>query len=88
MNTLQTLQSVSTPHAESSPPTMNTTQPTFPQRRKPAKRLNSGALMRRDQEVNGHARLGVVGDERTQPKASQRYGEFGTIGSKLSRPTR
>jgi len=88
MNTLQGLMSTSTPFAERTPLTMNTTQPTKPNRKPPAKRMLSGALMRRDQETKGHARLGVVGDERSTPKASARYGEFGTIGSKLSRPER
>jgi len=67
---------------------MNTEQPTLKNRKPPKKRMESGALMRRDQEVNGHARLGVVGDERSSPKANARYAEFGTIGSKLSRPSR
>ncbi len=88
MNTLQTLQSASTPTAERTPLTMNTTLTSTPQKRKQTKRMNSGALMRRDQDVKGHARLGVVGDERSTPKASQRFGEFGTIGSKLTRPSR
>ena len=44
--------------------------------------------MRRDQEVKGHNRLGVVGDERSTPKASAHFGSFGTVGSKISRPSR
>ncbi|MDE2103770.1 MAG: hypothetical protein KGL39_41415 [Patescibacteria group bacterium] len=68
---------------------MNTTLPTIPQKRKPHKRMLSGALMRRDQDVKGHERIkGIIPDERTQPKANQRYAEFGTIGAKLSRPSR
>jgi hypothetical protein len=88
MNTLQILQSSSMPVAEQSPPTMNVTIPTKKNKKPPQKRMQSGALMRRDQDMKGHARLGVVGDERTSPKGIGRYGEFGTIGAKLTRPTR
>ena len=90
MNTLQTLQSGSTPHAELSPPTMNTTQPTIKHKgKKPHQRMASGALMRRDQDIKGHQMSkGVIGDERSSAKSTARYGGFGTIGSKLSRPSR
>lgn len=82
---------------------MNTTINTKPQKEKKtqrnalgvlipkgrlSKRMNSAALMRRDQQNRGARRLGVIGDERTTPKANQRHGEFGTIGSLLTRPAR
>lgn len=64
--------------------------------------MQSGALMRRDQDVKGHQRMGGKassshystvgmrnGDHTSGPKAhSGRYGEFGTIGAKLSKPER
>lgn len=65
----------------------------------PRKPMNSGALMRRDQEVRGHRRLKgkavkianrphLPDSEGGGKRAHSRYAEFGTIGAKLSRPER
>ncbi len=56
--------------------------------------MSSGALMRHDQEARGHYRLKGklathIGDESGGgPRAIGRFGEFGTIGAKLTRPER
>lgn len=64
--------------------------------------MQSGALMRRDQEVTGHQRMGGKassshysevgmrqGDHTSAgPKVHSGHAEFGTIGAKLSRPER
>ena len=60
---------------------MNTEQPT---KRNLHKKMRSGAVGRRDQEVSGHLRTGP----HSSPRAHGRVGEFGTIGAMLSRPTR
>lgn len=77
---------------------MNTTHHTFTKKDRQKQRLQSGALMRRDQELrqaksrsgrfplpSRQAAQGLVGPKGTAH--SGKPNEFGTIGASLSRPT-
>ncbi len=58
------------------------------------KKLSSQALMRHDQEARGHFRLGgkyakpSTDDAGTGPRPIAHFGDYGTIGAKLTRPER
>ena len=62
--------------------------------RKKFRGFGSGALRRTDQESRAHFKMGgkhptPVGDEGGGgPRAVSRFGDYGTVGAKLTRPER